>query len=381
MSEFDPVSLLQPAATRVRDPVSGRSVWLAGMVRDPHVHDGALEFGLVFGADHSAADRAAIQEALAQNLKGLGFGGVVRPKPQGEAPRAAAPVEAPVVKPPPPAGAVPGMNLKGAMQPHGGAIVKKRIEGVTHIIAVASGKGGVGKSTVSANLAVALRRLGHGVGLLDLDVHGPSVPTMLGVHARPLIDGNQKIVPVSSYGVRCMSMGLLVDAQEAMIWRGPMVMGALRQFIQDVSWAGCDYLIVDTPPGTGDAHLSLIQAVDLAGAIVVSTPQEVALADAVRGINMFRKLGVPLLGVVENMAWYSLPDGTRDYVFGEGGAVRVAAQYETEVLGQIPLQTALRRSGDQGLPAALGDDALGQSFMELARKVAAKLPVEARESV
>jgi ATP-binding protein involved in chromosome partitioning len=246
------------------------------------------------------------------------------------------------------------------------------------VIAVASGKGGVGKSTVSTNLAVALRRLGHAVGLLDADIYGPSVPIMMNVHVKPMLDQDtRRILPVVSYGVRCLSMGMLVDADEAMIWRGPMVMGALRQFLQEARWDGLDYLVVDLPPGTGDAQLTLIQAVDLAGAVVVTTPQEVALGDAIRGITMFRKLEVPLLGLVENMAYYELPDGTRDYVFGEGGGARVAQRFETDLLGQVPLRSAIRQGGDQGLPAALGQGPDAEVFLQIAKQIAQKLPAGA----
>jgi ATP-binding protein involved in chromosome partitioning len=262
------------------------------------------------------------------------------------------------------------------MGPHGGPIQKKPIEGVRYIVAVASGKGGVGKSTVASNLAVALARRGHSVGLLDADIYGPSVPTMMKVHDRPLADpSTRKILPIPSHGVRCLSMGMLVDPEEAMIWRGPMVMGAVRQFLQDADWTGTDYLLIDLPPGTGDAQLTLIQAVDLAGAIIVTTPQPVALADAIRGITMFRKLEVPLLGVIENMAYYELPDGTRDYVFGKDGGLHTAQRYDTELLGQIPLRSSVRQASDDGTPAALGTGPDADAFARLAARVAEKLPV------
>jgi ATP-binding protein involved in chromosome partitioning len=171
-------------------------------------------------------------------------------------------------------------------------------------------------------------------------------------------------------------MGQLVDPEEAMIWRGPMVQGAVRQFLQDADWKGCDYLLIDLPPGTGDAQLTLLQAVDLSGAVIVTTPQPVALADAIRGITMFRKLGVPLLGVVENMAWYELPDGARDYVFGKDGGQRTAESHDTELLAQIPLRSRIRESGDTGRPVALGEGPEAEVFLALARRIAEKLPVE-----
>lgn len=379
MTDSDPIDpielieLIEPAATRVRDPVSGRSVWLAGLLKDPRVTPGgALEVSVHWDEDHEVADRRAIEAALRGNLAELGFGGKVLFLAAGAAPgqaKSAAPAKAAPAK-----DKVAGMSGPG-MGPHGGPIQKAKLPGVKYIVAVASGKGGVGKSTVSTNLAVALQKLGYQVGLLDADVYGPSVPRMMNVSSRPIVDADKRIIPVNSFGVRCLSMGMLVDEAEAMIWRGPMVMSAIRQFLQQTRWDGVDYLIVDLPPGTGDAQLTLIQAVEIAGAVIVTTPQEVALGDAVRGITMFQKLEVPLLGLVENMAYYALPDGTKDFVFGEGGGLRIAERYGTDVLGQIPLRTAIRKGGDQGLPAALDTDDTASIFESVARAVAAKLPV------
>ncbi len=380
MPEVDPTHLLEPAATRVRDPVTGRSVWLSGMVRTPRPKGDDLIYDLHFTEQHALDDRRAIPEAIEANLRQLGFAGKVYVMHAGSPPRMPSSSSAPAA-PKRKEEPVKGMSGPG-MQPHGGPIQKKPLDGVKHVIAVASGKGGVGKSTVSANLAVALHRLGFTVGLLDADIYGPSVPTMMGAAQRPMVDPNtKKILPIRAHGVSCLSMGHLVDPKEAMIWRGPMVMSAVRQFLQDASWVGTDYLVIDLPPGTGDAQLTLIQAVDLSGAVIVTTPQPVALADAVRGITMFRKLDVPLFGVVENMAWYELPDGTRDHVFGREGGKRCAEEHETELLGQIPLQSALRQASDVGVPAALGDGPLAESFLALARKVSAKAPLEAARGV
>jgi ATP-binding protein involved in chromosome partitioning len=359
----------------VRDPLTGRSVWLAGMVRNARRKGPDLVYDLHFDAAHGVVDRQGIQAAIEQNLRGLGFTGKVYAMPAGAPPRPTATLRTPPTTAREP---VKGMSGPG-LHPHGGPIQKKPIDGVRHLVAVASGKGGVGKSTVATNLAVALHRLGHDVGLLDADVHGPSVPMMMNGGDRPLVDPEtRRILPTVAHGVRCLSMGQLVDPQEAMIWRGPMVQGAVRQFLQDASWVGCDYLVIDLPPGTGDAQLTLLQAVDLAGAVVVTTPQPVALADAIRGITMFRKLGVPLLGIVENMAWYEQPDGTRDYVFGKDGGAKAAATYETELLAQIPLRSSIREAGDTGRPVALGDGPDAELFLGLARRVAARLPLEAR---
>lgn len=372
MSDVDPLALVQPAATRVRDPRTGKSVWLAGMVREARMDGEKLTFELWFTPDHTRDDRRSMEAALVGNIRAAGFAGEVVAVGRLEQPAEPA-HKRPSVGVNQPGGTVPGMNASGAVTPHGGPIEKKRLPGVKNIIAVASGKGGVGKSTVATNLAVALRRLGYTTGLLDADIYGPSLPTMMGVDSRPLADADKKIIPVTAYGVRCLSIGLLVPADQAVIWRGPMVMGALRQFLQDTRWGDLDVLVIDLPPGTGDAQLSLIQSVDLSGAVVVTTPQKVALDDAVRGIAMFGKLGVPLLGLVENMAWYELPDGTRDHVFGEDGGVNTAKAHHTEVLGQIPLQTRLRASADDGQPAALRDDPMGERFKDIADKVARKL--------
>ena len=242
------------------------------------------------------------------------------------------------------------------MAPHGGPIVKRPIPGVAKVIAVASGKGGVGKSTVAVNLAVGLQRAGLRAGLMDADVYGPSAPTMMNLSERPAMGDDKRVKPVLGYGVQCLSMGLLADPGQALVWRGPMLMGVLRQFLQQTEWGPLDVLVVDLPPGTGDAQLSLIQATPLAGAVIVTTPQEVALADAVRGVEMFRRLDVPILGVVENMAYYPLPDGSRDYVFGRDGGAKLAERYELPLLAQLPLQTTIRRGGDQGLPSVLAGE-------------------------
>src|SRR6185436_9273471 len=208
---------------------------------------------------------------------------------------------------------------------------------VTHVVAVASGKGGVGKSTVAANLAVALAKLGFRVGLLDADIYGPSVPTMFGIHERPRVVGN-RVLPFERYGVKLMSLGVVVDNDQPVIWRGPMVMKALEQLLGDVDWGALDFLVADFPPGTGDAQLTMAQKIPMAGAVVVTTPQDVALIDARKGLAMFRKLNVPVLGIVENMATFVCPHcGETTDVFKRGGGERTAAELDTEFLGRIPL--------------------------------------------
>lgn len=239
---------------------------------------------------------------------------------------------------------------------------------IKHIIAVASGKGGVGKSTVAANLAVALARAGHKVGLLDGDVYGPSAPTLFGVSGKPdIADG--KIQPVRAHGVSVMSIGFLVDPEQAIAWRGPMVTGALRQMMRDVDWSGIDILIIDTPPGTGDAHLSLIQTKRLSGAVIVSTPQEMALADVRRGVELFRKTNVPIIGVLENMAWLEAADGAKSYLFGEGGAEKAAAALDAPFLGAMPIYPELRIASDAGSPLAAQDHPAVAEFNSLAQKI------------
>ncbi len=251
---------------------------------------------------------------------------------------------------------------------------------VKNIIAVASGKGGVGKSTVAVNLAIGLAQEGAKVGLLDADIYGPSVPIMLGIREeRPKMmdsgDGKGKIVPIEKYGIKAMSIGLLVDEKQAVVWRGPIASSALKQFITDVHWGELDYLVIDLPPGTGDIHLTLVQAVPVTGAVIVSTPQAVAAADAKKAIMMFRQpqINIPILGIVENMAYFTpaeLPEN-KYYIFGKGGAQKMAEQFELPFLGEVPIVQGIREGGDIGMPAVLDEaNPASRIFMELARNVA-----------
>lgn len=257
------------------------------------------------------------------------------------------------------------------------------LPGVKNIIAVSSGKGGVGKSTVAANLAVALARSGADVGLIDADIYGPSIPTMFNCEfEQPGIfqeDGKNKIVPIQQYGVKLISIGFLTNSEDAVVWRGPMASSALRQFISDAKWGDLDYLVIDLPPGTSDIHLTLVQAVPVTGAVVVTTPQKVALADAQKGISMFKQpqINVPILGLVENMAWFTpdeLPDN-KYYIFGEGGGQKLAAKNKIELLGQIPIVQSIRESGDSGYPAAMKDGDLADAFKTLAENVARQVAI------
>ncbi len=225
------------------------------------------------------------------------------------------------------------------------------IPGVEAIIAVASGKGGVGKSTVAVNLAVALAAGGRRVGLLDADIYGPSIPRMMRIDGPPRTEDGKRLLPIENHGVKCMSIGFLVGEDTAMIWRGPMVMGAIEQMLRDVNWGELEVLVVDLPPGTGDAQLTLAQRVPLTGVVIVSTPQDVALTDVRRGIKMFRDVDVPVLGVIENMSYFVCPDcGHRSDVFNHGGARRTADELETDFLGEIPLDMAIRETSDNGEP-------------------------------
>ncbi len=255
---------------------------------------------------------------------------------------------------------------------------KIRLEGTRFIIAVASGKGGVGKSTVAANLAAALARIGYKVGLLDADIYGPSVPTMFGTgDERPRSAGGQSFYPVERFGVKLISIGFFLNDEAPVIWRGPMVMSAVTQFVKDTLWGTQDFLIVDLPPGTGDAQLTLAQQVALDGAVIVTTPQDVAVADALRAVRMFRQVHCPMLGVVENMSYFVCPDcGERDEIFGHGGGDKMAETEHMEVLARVPIVTAMREAGDAGTPLVIAqpDHPASQAFIELARRVAAAMP-------
>jgi ATP-binding protein involved in chromosome partitioning len=250
------------------------------------------------------------------------------------------------------------------------------VPGVKAIVAVASGKGGVGKSTVASNLALALARIGHSVGLLDADIYGPSQPRMLGIRGRPNTADGKILEPMQAYGVKTMSMGFLVAEETPMIWRGPMVMSALQQMLRDVNWGDLDIMIVDMPPGTGDAQLTMAQQVPLAGAVIVSTPQDIALIDARKGLNMFRKVDVPVLGIVENMSWFACPNcGHVSHIFAHGGAREEAERLGVEFLGEIPLDSAIRETSDEGRPivASRPESPHATAFLRIAERVSAKV--------
>lgn len=252
---------------------------------------------------------------------------------------------------------------------------------IRNAIAVASGKGGVGKSTVAVNLAVILAKSGSRVGLLDADIYGPNIPTMMGVDHLPPA-GEDKIMPAESFGVKLMSIGFMVKPDQPLIWRGPMLHSAIRQFLSDVEWGELDYLIIDLPPGTGDAGLSLAQSMPLSGGLIVTLPQQVSLDDARRGLEMFRQMNVPIFGVVENMSYLDLPDGTRMDVFGSGGGERLAKESGVPFIGAIPMDPAVRQGGDHGVPVTISDpeSPVSQVLNVIAMDLAAKVSVAAMQN-
>lgn len=350
---------VRAALSAIRDPASGRNIVSAGAVGGLSADDsGRVRFTLeVPDRDRQAAEgllKAA--EDAARSVPGVtSVSAVATAHSAGQA------------KQKPSGGGHDnpfGLKQKPRIETAGEAL-----SGVKSMVAIASGKGGVGKSTVAANLAVSLAARGLKVGLLDADIYGPSLPTLFGIDGKPQMRDN-KIVPFEAFGVKLMSIGFLLDPDQAVAWRGPMVMGALRQLMSDVDWGELDILFVDTPPGTGDAHISLIQSKKLSGAVIVSTPQEMALADVRRGVHLFRQTETPLIGVIENMAWLEGPDGAKQFLFGEGGAERAAKELGAPFMGAIPLFPDLRQASDDGRPVAATDHAAAKTFHELAEDIA-----------
>jgi len=347
---------LRDSLRTLSDPRTGRDIVSAGLVDSLEARDGLVHLALRSDRDAAAAMepvRAAAQALLGRQP------GVVNATAVLTSHRAAAP-----------AAPAPHSHAPAAPAGKGGAKAPLLPE-VKHIVAVASGKGGVGKSTTAVNLAVALAQQGHTVGLLDADIYGPSLPRMLGLSAKPeLRDGS--MVPLRAWGLQAMSIGFLVDPDTAMIWRGPMVMGALEQMMGQVHWGALDVLVVDMPPGTGDAQLTMAQRVSLSGAVIVSTPQDIALIDARRGVRMFEKTLVPVLGLIENMSTFCCPNcGHTTELFGHGGARREAEALGIPFLGEVPLLLDIRVTGDAGTPitAAAPDSPAAKAFAAIAARV------------
>lgn len=252
---------------------------------------------------------------------------------------------------------------------------QNKMAGVRRVVAVASGKGGVGKSTASVNLACALKHLGASVGLLDCDIYGPSIPLMMGISGKPTVSANDKLVPPMNYGVKLMSMGFLIEGDAPVIWRGPMIMKTINQFVNSVEWGELDYLLVDLPPGTGDAQLSLCQTVPLDGGVIITTPQEASLGVVRKGIGMFQKVNVPILGIVENMSYFTTPNGDRVEIFGHGGGRAEAARQNVPFLGEVPIFTEIRVGGDAGRPVVVDapEGPAGQRFIAIAEALRTQL--------
>jgi len=334
------------ALKHVQIPRLGKDVVAAAAVRGLVISGGAVSFDLVLPLppDVPEAEVRGLQaacEAAVRSLKG-----------------------------------VSSVHVRSSVQPAAQAAGRRVMPGVRHVVAVASGKGGVGKSTTAANLAVALARLGQRVGLLDADIYGPSMPTMMGAHGRPEPAGEKSIKPLVAHGIRLMSIGFLVDADTPMVWRGPMVHGALTQFLEQVDWGELDVVVVDMPPGTGDAQLTLTQKAPLSGAVIVTTPQLVSLVDARKGLKMFEQVKVPVLGIVENMSYFVCGSCQTEHdIFRRGGGRRTATELGVPFLGEVPLQAGVAESGDEGMPIVLRapDSPAARAFVAVAEQVLARL--------
>jgi ATP-binding protein involved in chromosome partitioning len=357
------------ALARVVNPRTGTDVVTADMVRDvATTTSGKVRLTMLL----TPADPATLVRDVRESLERIEGVAEVRVdvKDASEATRQ------PASPPPPAAGqarTLPVMNAAPAAAPRPSAPTPVAYPGLGRIIAVSSGKGGVGKSTVATNLAVALAATGARVGLMDADVYGPNVPRMMGVNAPPPVV-NEKIIPLEAHGVKVISLGFLIERDQPAIWRGPIVMKIVTQFLRDVAWGQLDYFLVDMPPGTGDAQLSLVQATHVHGAIIVTTPQDVATGDALRGAKMFQRVNVPVLGIVENMSWFECPHcGKPTPIFGTGGGRRLADELELPLLGEIPLYPRIHESGDRGTPIVVAepDASAARALRVLAERVAA----------
>ena len=344
----------------VIDPDSGQDVVASGMITGLVIKQGNVGFAVEVDPAQGAAKeplRQACEEAV-HRLPGITSVTAVLTAQR-------APSQT--------AGPAPGAPQQAATGP------KPDLPGVASIVAVASGKGGVGKSTVAVNLALGLASFGRRVGLLDADIYGPSVPRMMGISGRPTSPDGKRLTPMQNHGLKCMSIGFLVEEETPMIWRGPMVMSALEQMLRDVDWAPLDVMVVDLPPGTGDAQLTMAQRVPLTGSVIVSTPQDIALLDARKGLNMFQRVDIPVFGIIENMSYFLCPScGARSEIFGHGGARETADKLGCDFLGEIPLHMAIRETSDGGHPIVISDPDGPQAaaYLAVARQVAEKIDAE-----
>ncbi len=338
------------ALRKVKYPGFSRDIVSFGFVKDLAVGGGNVSFRLAMTSDapEAAAKIRQDAEAALRQLPGVGAVTIA-------------------------------VEVKGPVPLSGAAVPQTSfLKGTRFTVAIASGKGGVGKSTVSANLAIAMTRLGYTVGLMDSDIYGPSQQMMMGIDERPYLNEDEKILPIERFGVKVMSIGFLMDVDTPVIWRGPMVFKAVEQFLGDVAWGEQDFLFVDLPPGTGDAQLTPTQKAQLSGAVIVTTPQDVALIDARKGLAMFQKVNVPILGIIENMSYYECPKcGNRDDIFKHGGGKKTADLLQVPFLGEIPIDTRVALAGDSGTPivASDPDSAVSKAFIRLAEQVAKSVGV------
>lgn len=359
MSEITKDDILE-ALGGVIDPISGKDVVSAGMIQGLQTKDGNVAFAIEVPADKGAEMEPLRKEAenTVFALNGVVSATVVltAERAQGGAQGSGQAAEPQQAKP-----AGPAQQQSADLMP-----------GVKSIIAVASGKGGVGKSTTAVNIALGLAAGGHSVGLLDADIYGPSMPRMMGISGRPNSADGKTLDPMENYGIKVMSIGFMIDEETPMIWRGPMVQSALEQMMRDVNWGELDVLVVDMPPGTGDAQLTMAQRVPLTGAVIVSTPQDIALLDARKGLNMFRKVDVPVFGIVENMSYFLCPDNGKRYdIFGHGGAKKEAERMGVDFLGEVPIEIDIREMSDKGTPitVAAPDSKSAENYRTIAGKV------------
>jgi ATP-binding protein involved in chromosome partitioning len=378
MPEIDKQTVLS-RLTGIRGPDDDRDIVRRGMVSDIVIADGRVMFSVTVPAERASAYepmRLAAETAV-RAIPGVTGAMVVltAERKAGGAAAAPRPGNSTGARTPPKSGA-PGQHPAHAP-------AKAGVPGVGAIIAVASGKGGVGKSTCAVNLALAFKANGLSVGILDADIYGPSLPRLMHLSGQPEIIEGRTLKPMEAYGVKVMSMGFLVEEDTPMIWRGPMVVSALQQMLREVAWGQLDVLVVDMPPGTGDAQLTMAQQVPLAGAVIVSTPQDLALIDARKGLNMFRRVDVPVLGIIENMSYFVAPDtGKRYDIFGHGGAQAEAGRMGTPFLGEVPLDMAIRETSDAGTPIVVAEPNGPHAtvFRDIASKVWAEVAVSHREA-